>query len=209
MMRRIRGNEEGFTLIEILVVVVLLGIVMGVVYRGLASVESTAAAAEERLINLEEARVLMGTITKDLRTAARLSATESPFLLADGRQVTFYANLSASTGPKRVNIFIDADDRLVEEVIEPAGTAPNYTYGSPAEVRVVGSFVANEASLFTYYDKAGVQLTNIPLSDADRKKVHAIEVSISIRKESLEPTLATTLINRVRLPNVYYDPLSS
>lgn len=195
-------------MIELLVVAVLLAIVTNVTYRALSSVQTTTAGAAERMLNLEEARVLMGTITKDIRTAARLTPTGSPFVLADERQVTFYANLSATTGPKRVNIFVDVDDRLVEEVVEPEGTSPNYTYDSPPEVRVVGSYVANAGALFAYFDETGTQLTTLPLSEDDMKKVHSVEITISIRKDSLAPTLATTLVNRVRLPNVFYDPLS-
>ncbi len=51
----------------------------------------------------------MDTVTKDLRTSVRLGTTESPFLAADDREVTFYANLNLSTAcPKQIHLYVDA-----------------------------------------------------------------------------------------------------
>jgi prepilin-type N-terminal cleavage/methylation domain-containing protein len=207
--------ESGFTLVEVMVAMMLLGIALTVMYRGLASMNRTAVGATGRLVNLDEARVLMSTITKDLRTAARLTPESAPFTFAHEREVTFYANINTSEAPKKVHIYVDDDRRLVEEITDPEGVAPNYTYTSQAHVRVVGRFVANEGPIFSYVDTDGNCLggqggqppctMSGPLSSTDLLRISAIEVVISIR-ENGGPQPAT-LINRVRLPNVDYNPL--
>lgn len=207
---RVRG-EAGFTLVEMLITLTLLGMVLTVVYKGLNTVNRTAYGYRDRLINLDEGRVLMATISKDLRTAARLQPDQSPFIFAGGRRATFYANLNTSTGPSRVNVYVDASNRLIEEVIAAAGTAPNYTYTSAPTVRVVGSFVANSGALFTYLDDEENPLlpptSTTSLSAADLLKVSSVGIELAIRRTSRLATEPTTLINRVRLPNVDYNPI--
>ncbi len=200
-------------MVEVMISVVILAIILAVMYRGLDNIQTTAVGSEERLVNLEESRLMMATVTKDLRTAARLSVGSSPFDLANSREVTFYANIGSTNGPSKVHIYVDAENRLVEEVIAPQGTSPNYTYNSTPKVRAVGSYVVPGTTLFTYqyFDESTssfVNLSSVPLSSADRLLIESVEVSISIRKSSTLPTPASTLVNRVRLPNVYYNPAS-
>ena len=201
-------EESGLSLVEMMVTILILGIALTVMYKGLSSMQRTAVGAQSRLINLDEARVLMSRITKDMRTAARLTSQSSPFTYAAARQVTLYANVNATSPPNRLNIFVDGQNRLIEEVVAPTGTAPNYTYTSPPTVRAVGGHVASTGTIFTYYDSAGAALT-APLSSADLLKVKAVEVTLSIREPSSLSTPPVTLINRVRLPNVDYNPLAS
>ncbi len=98
----------------------------------------------------------MAVLTKDTRTAVRLQAGTSPFILADKNEVTFYANLNTTDAPKKVHIFIDSASQLKEEVWAGTGTKPNYTFPGAAKTRLVGRFVANNASkpIFEYLDDA-------------------------------------------------------
>ena len=62
-----------------------------------------------------------------MRTATRLQAGSSPFVLADKREVIFFANLNndgtsgsvVNNGPRRVRIYVNVNNELVEEVIKP------------------------------------------------------------------------------------------
>jgi type II secretory pathway pseudopilin PulG len=200
-------DEAGFTIVETMVVVVMLAIVLGVMYKGMDNISASTAGTEERL-------VMMATVTKDLRTAARPNPNAAPFELANARELIFYANLGSTSGPSKVHIYIDGENRIIEAVTQPdAGSAPNYTYTGPASVRAVGSYVVPNTQIFTYqyFNEATssfVDLSSLPLSEADRKLVESIEVRISIRKSSTAATPPTTLVNRVRLPNVYYSPIN-
>jgi prepilin-type N-terminal cleavage/methylation domain-containing protein len=234
ILRRAR-DESGMSLPEVMVVMAVLSIVMIFSLTSVASFERATTGQIRRLENLEEGRVLMAVATKDIRTAVRLSSTTSPFITADDNEVMFYANLNLSTAcPKIVRISVDSDDRLLERVWDPdpatSTTPPNCTYfGSPFSVppsgatrtRLVGRYVANNPSepIFTYlYDNAGtltpfchdtvspclVDVT--PLSSADSFLVSAVQVRLSIHKETGQVVGRTTLVNTVRLPNVFYNP---
>ena len=49
----------------------------------------------------------------------------------------------------------------------------------------------------------------MPLSAANRLQVNAVGVTLSVRQSTNYNVPYTTLINRVRLPNVDYNPLPS
>jgi type II secretory pathway pseudopilin PulG len=193
-------------LVELLVAVFLLSIVLGSIYMGLDSMQNSAAGATERLVNLDEARVLMATLTRDIRSAARLSPTSSPFVLAADRELIFYSNIAATQPPNRVRIYVDADNRLVEEVIAPTGSNGNYEYNRAPTVRVVGAYVVSGYDIFNYYDAAGNELTTRPMTAQDLLNIKQVEVTISIRSGP-RADIATTLVNRVRLPNVDWNPV--
>ena len=212
---RCRG-AAGQTLFESITVVLLLGLVLGVVYQGIGSVGRAIDGTDRRLQNLDEARVLMAVLTKDLRTATRLQAGTAAFALAADREVIFYANLNnpagggvVQSGPRRVRIHVDGAAQLIEEVTKPDTTSvpPNYTYTGPATRRFVGRYVANppDRPIFRYFDVNGDELGPTPL-DADRRlAIRSVRVTLSIRRATTLPVAHTTLVYVVRLPNLDYQ----
>lgn len=192
--------------------VLILSLVLAVLYRGLDGMQLATQRSKERLVNLEEARVMMSTVTKDLRTAARLDSETSPFVLADDREMIFYANLGSTDGPSKVRIFVDADNRLIEQItVADAGSAPNYTYTGTAVNKAVSSYVVPDVAIFKYQffnndTLTFTDLTALPLSETDRARVQSVEITISMQQPSGINTPESTLVNRVRLSNIYYNP---
>jgi type II secretory pathway pseudopilin PulG len=239
LIRRLRG-ESAMTVVEMTIVVALLAIVTTFVLQSVASYERAATGGIRRLENLDEARVLMSVMTKDVRTAAKLDASHSPFLvsatdpnvaLADDNELTFYANLNmTSPCPRVIHLYVDSKKELIEKVTQPAAgstTPPDCVYdfvtASLTRTRLVGQYVANNLNdpahaLFTYYHDDGtgnlVQFTNgsdgspdeTPLSTSNALLVEAVGINLEIRKSTALPVAITTLVNRVRLPNVFYNP---
>jgi hypothetical protein len=176
---------------------------------GTFSANNAVMGASLRLENLDQARTLMASLTKDVRTAVHLSAGTSPFIVADANHATFYANLSTTSAPKKVDLSIDSQSRLIEKVwtADASSSAPNYTYTGAATVRLVGRYVANSAAkpLFTYLDDSSNTLSATPLSSTDLLAISAVQIQLVVKKTVATPLNPTTLINRVRLPNVDYD----
>ncbi len=195
-----------------MVVVALLVFVMATVFGGFTSAQTALTTTGGRLQNLDEARVLMAATSKDLRTAVRLEAGTSPFAVADRTTTTFYANLETTTKPKKVHIYVDATSELVEEVwdADANSVAPDYTYTGSPHVRFVGRYVANTASspIFTYLDSTGAVLANYPLDATDLLSVRAVRIMLLVRKVTSASMAPTTLVNRVRLPNLDYNAVA-
>ncbi len=235
-------SDSGVTLVELVVAMALMSLILGFVTRGMISIQNASVGESFRLQNLDEARILMSDVSKDLRTATRLSSTSSPFDVTSGSvpapgfgnlppyagktEVWFYSNLTLASGnptpcPDVVHLYVDtvASPPVLKEQILPAaagGAPPNCTYtGSVYTTRLVGKYVANPASqpVFTYYyddvngTPTAIAASATPLSAADRLLVNAVGITLAIRQSTNYSVPYTTLINRVRFPNVDYNPL--
>jgi type II secretory pathway pseudopilin PulG len=211
------GDESGMTLVEVTLAAALLSIVLAVALQGLASMQSATLGGELRLRNLDEARTIINTVARDLRTATIPEGGTSPFIVAEADRVTFYANLRLTSGaPNQVELFVDRSDpartALVERTTapDPGSQPPTYATQTPV-VRVVGRYVVNDASdpLFVYYDADGQLLgtPGQPLTADQASQVRAVDIRVSIRTPTGRPVSATTLVNRVRLANLYFGVL--
>lgn len=205
-------RQRGTSVVEVVVTLSIMTVVMATVYQGFASTQNAVAGTDERLRNLDEARVLMAATSKDMRTAVRLSAGSSPFILAAGNETTFYANLDTVDAPKKVRIHVDAEDRLIEEVwtADTGSVAPAYTYSGVPSVRFVGRFVDNSEAepIFVYLDANGSELSATPLSAEDLLAIKGVRINLVVKKESGWSMRSTSLVNQVRLPNLDYNAVS-
>lgn len=213
------------TLVEVMTVVAILGAVLALATQAFLSAQSTVTAEDNRLQNLDEARVLMDTVTKDLRTAAILSGGTSPFVAAEPNHVAFYANVETTGPPNFVDISIDSTNPSAPVLLEkvtpadlPLTDPPTYCApGGPpcgtTKLRFVGRYVTNDVSnpLFTYYDVNGqpVGTAGQALTDPEKLLVRAVGINLSVRKATSQAVPATKLVNRVRLPNVFYSVQAS
>jgi hypothetical protein len=173
-----------------------------------------ATGADLRLQNLDQARVLMDTVSKDIRTAAVPVAGSPPFITATSTHMYFYANLNTTTAPSKVDLYVDPTNPSAPVLIEtvqqakPNTNPPDYT-GQPLKTRLVGQYVANPPSqfVFTYYDVNGSAIGNAltGLTTTQMLQVRSVGITLSIRKSTHLSVKPTTLVNRVGLPNVFYS----
>jgi hypothetical protein len=188
--------------------IALLSMVMVAVYGAISSSTNALENAGKRLQNLDEARVLMAQTAKDVRTAVRLGAGTSPFLLASDNETIFYGNLETTSAPKKIHLYVDPTSELVEQAwsADAGSVAPNYTYTGAPFVRFVGRYVLTSGvtPIFTYLDANGNVLSHTPLSAADLLAVRAVRITLIVKRTTTAPLAPVTLVNRVRLPNLDY-----
>ena len=210
--RSLARSDRGSSLVEVVVATSLLSLVMFTVFQGVTSTQSALENTSSRLRNLDEARVLMAATSKDLRTAVRLQSGTSPFAVANALTTTFFANLDTISAPKKVHIYVDVTSQLVEEVwnADAGSVAPNYTFTGLPHVRFVGRYVANTAGtpIFSYLDANGAALNAVPLNAADLIAVHAVKITLIVKRSTKAVMAPTTIVNRVRLPNLDYNAVA-
>ena len=217
-MKRLRiSDERGLSLVEMVMVLSILSVVLVFVAGTFGSLFWTTERTELRLQNLDQARLIVNGLTKDIRTATRKSPTLSPFDLADAREMIFYANLNSTTspaGPRKVRLYVDSSSRFVREITAPDSTCvspSSCTYNGTPSSRVLGYYVVNPGAIFTYINDSTApptQITPTPISASGLLNVTAVQVSLTIRKQTNFQVPAVTVINRVRLTNVEYNPLT-
>ena len=189
--RRLHQNQAGVTVMEMTVVVALLAVVLVVAFEGLTSYQGATAGNAARLRNLEEARVSMAVLTKDLRTASSFSSLAA----AD---VTFlgHLNTTATGPPNQVRLYVDGQGRLLEAVTAPDNpTANPVTYTGTPATRVVGEGLDTTATLLDFRDTADFPTTNT-------SEVASVVVTLSIDLPAPVEVPATVLSSRVSLPNI-------
>ena len=222
-----RRSQSGMTLVELSVGVLILGIVMAATLASFTSASRGSVGAGLRIENLNEAQLLMESASKDLRTAAPLVAGQAPFptdpgnplqVLATSDDVTFYADLNTSGVPNQVRLYVDRTDPknplLKETVLKPNNPLAtpltyNITVANPLKLRLVGQYIVNPSTMpvLSYEDDSG-NILPVPLLATDATKVRAIDIQFQVRKQTNQAVKATTVINRVRLPNVIYSLLA-
>jgi type II secretory pathway pseudopilin PulG len=188
---RVRAGQAGITVIEMTVVVALLGVVLAMSLQGMSNYQRAAAASDSRAENLNEARVAMAVLTKDLRTATSFSALAAADVTFLGR-----LNIGAVAPPNRLRLYVDAQGILREATTPPDNpNASPITYTGTPAIRVVGRGLVNTGSLFSFRDSADNPTTTA-------SAVASVVVTLSVDLPAGAPVPPTVLSSRVFLPNV-------
>jgi len=265
-------SEDGVTLVELVVVVSVMSVILAFVTQTMITMENAATGASLRLQNLDEARTLMDDVSKDIRTATRISPTTSPFDVtactatspaqtqpcapagwgsggnaapyAGNTEMWFYANIeltsngSASPCPDIIHLFVDTSANppvLREQTLQDANPTtdapPNCVYGTNSggvytatySTRLVGKYIVNGTAncqtpdpvfIYWYDDDNGIPTSfdptvDTPLNATDRLQVNAVGITFAVRQSTNYTVACATLVNRVRLANVDYNPVPS
>lgn len=226
LLRPARDDQRGVTLIEMLVVVGILGTVLAIVTEGLVVSQRTMNDNSSRLEGLSQTNVAVEGMTRVLRTAILPSQVQATcagcdvaaFIAGDDRSVQFYANVdndgilptvgTTDLGPRRVTYRVDNAGVLTETVQKPNTHAYNdfnYQYctpgpGCPVRSRVLARNVQLDQPLFTYYDRAGAQITTPLQSDVSRLKA-VDSIDLVVRVQPSDRVNSATVTARVTLPN--------
>jgi prepilin-type N-terminal cleavage/methylation domain-containing protein len=214
------GRDGGYTMVEMMVVVAILGIVLAAVQTTLIMAQKTVSGSGARVDQTSQAKAAIDSITKVLRTAVLPSqlngtgavSTAAAFIQGTKTSVQFYANINNDaniTGPSRVTYNIDAAGNLTETIQPPDAHAVgdyNYTYCTPGAgcvvpTRILARHVSTTQTLFTYYVKNGAAITDTTLTATDLASVDSVDVVVQVKASANQTIQATTLYARVTLPN--------
>lgn len=220
-----QDDEEGISLIEMLVVISILGTVLGIVTQGLIIAQRTLNENAGRLQGLSQTNVSVEAMTRVLRTAilpSQIQATctgcdVAAFISGGDRSVKFYANADndgilptsgiTDYGPRRVTYSVSAAGVLTETIQKPNPHAYNdfdYQYcvpgpSCPVRMRILAKDVLPGA-VFTYYDRRGVVIaTPLESSTSRLKSVDSIDLVLRVKPSTRSGSATVTA--RVTLPN--------
>jgi type II secretory pathway pseudopilin PulG len=188
---RLGRGQAGITVIEMTVVIALLGLVLAMALQGLSAYQRAAAAADVRQRNLDEARVVMAVLTRDLRTATAFTATSAT-------DVTFTGllNTGATAPPNQLRLYVDGSGVLREAVTPPDDpNASPITYTGTPTTRVVGRGLVDTSTLLSFRDSSDTATTSLTAATS-------VVITLSVDLPSAAAVPPTVLSSRVFLPNV-------
>ena len=212
-----RGGDPGFTLVELLVSVAILGFVLAVVFLMLNSVQSMADRLNANAVATDEARHAVDVMTRELRmaqvpdppsngTAAPANMQNSLFTGSiQDQKLSFWADVDRD-GTAELVTYKMSGNSLVRTVTELASET---TLGSegPAQV-LVANFPASVRAtdpIFRYWDENGNRIATGGGSgsiDPNVYTVVAVELDVtaaSTGQFSSGAQVSSTIDNLVRL----------
>lgn len=192
--RRPAGRDQaGVTMVEMAVVVALLGLVLTMAFQGLISYQRAAASADTRQQNLDQARIVMAVLTKDLRTATEFTA-----MTATDVTFTGLLNTAATAPPNQLRLYADAGGVLREAVTPPDDpNASPLTYTGTPTTRVVGRGLVSTSGMLSFRDSSDAVTTTLTAVTSV-----VVTVSVDLPSQSGAEVPPTVLTSRVFLPNV-------
>ncbi|GAB3597212.1 hypothetical protein GCM10027446_24960 [Angustibacter peucedani] len=215
---RNRRDDAGFTLVEMLTVIVLLSLISALAFGALIQAQKTVRGNANRLDQAQQAKAAMETMSKTIRTAVLPSQIGgsnpdvAAFLQADWNKVSFYGNLynaSNANGPSKVTYELKPTGQLIETVQPASGVNGSgaYTYctvgapGCTVYTRTVARSVVYDATkpLFVYYSVTAPNGMTTPLNATTLPSVNSIDVQVSVKTGN--EVVQSTVVTRVSLPN--------
>lgn len=194
------ASDSGTTLTELLVVTMLMGMVLGLVFMILGAVNTAADTLEARTIAIEENRMVMDRITRELRQAQEISEGDGVFLRAQPRQCAFYADVDHNGVPELIEY------RVVGKVLYRSETSstvavPPYAYGSPRSDVIITSMNGGwNGNVFDYFDS---QEPAQQVSPGHSEDISAVQLRLVNSKTVNKKTAFVDLSTWVKVRSVH------
>jgi prepilin-type N-terminal cleavage/methylation domain-containing protein len=201
-MDRNRG-EQGFTLVELLVVVVLLGIIGGFTTTAVVTAMNNSRATSQRAIALHDIERSLQIVARELRVADPIYLTaNADYAATIGAEIVRDRKIQVHTFTIEE---IDDLEYLVQNIVEydiddvGAGIPDDVTPISLPQRRLVTDLDNELESVFTYHDEDGSEIDCSTLTVAECEDRYADAAQIGIRLirnlDGQEPIRAETRVN--------------
>lgn len=217
--RRLRAAESGFSLIELLVTMFVLGLLSTVVVSFFVSMTTTFTRDSAATDSTNVAAIGMNEVTRVIRAGTEIpvqgqTLNNPVFVTAKNEEVTLYAYLdtdSASPTPVKIRFAVDSGRELVETrwnsyVINGSYWAFNATAASSRDIaRLIKPHETGESWLFTYYLADGTILP-VPgsgtFTTAQLRSIAAVKVTMTVQADLTDRAAPVTIQNTVGIPNL-------
>jgi len=215
---RLLREEGGFTLVELLVVILITGIVAAAILGLYLGVLHASADQSARMQNQDSARIAMYEMSRFIRGAcssdSNLTSVSDSLLLAEPQEFVFFVDVDQDDSAEKVRLYL-ADTTLRMQTAEPDTSAnpPTYPDEYATDSIVILSGVVNaEEPVFTYYgyDDDTAALYEIPAPDSVtlRRAVVAIGLRLTVNERSETARGGVDVSTRVLIRQRYDGGLS-
>ena len=186
VLRRVRrqGEQAGFTLVELLVVVMLLGVVGAIVGSGLVSSLRADRKTRERVSTTADLTKGVDRMTKQVRVAAPLvDFTDSMVSVETYRNGLRY----------RYTYTYSAAAKTVTEVVQTFASANAATPTETNSAVLLRNVTNGTTPMFQFYDRDGVAATQV--KDVARVVVSIVETPAGDKQEPIGYSTSVFLRN--------------
>ena len=154
-LRRLRRDESGLTLVELLVSIVLVGLIGSIIFSSVMATQRAAESSRQTNDLNEEARLVLNRMSRELREAKRITAVVNPmgpgYSATSDSSVTFEVDFNGNgtieptaADPEELTYYYDVSAQQLQ--LQAAGAA------LPVLAANVASFQVNFTSRKYIYD---------------------------------------------------------
>lgn len=207
--------EEGFTLVELMVTMLLASLVLAITVTVFSTAENSASGTQQRFTATADAENAMQVVSQAVRavlptTTASDTQSAVAFVSATDHSLSFYASVGATDqGPAPTLITFTtqsmdggAYDELLESRIPAGGTPPAYTFNSTPQTSIVAYWLSPTAgnaagAIFQYFAAGSTTPLAAPVA---LMSISSIEVTITCATGPAQPE--ATMQSMIYPPNL-------
>lgn len=202
-----KGRQRGFTLLELLVAVLILGIVLGGIYVVYATNHTTFVRGLAKIAVQQDARLALDVMAKNIRMAGYDPSNVLPsctpttaIQAASANSITFVGDVTGDVA----NLKSDRDtyrlqgSQVIRDFSTWSGSACGWSPNPPSS-RLLAENISSLA--FQYFD-AGNNLIPSPVATGSLGSIRRITISVTTQKTAAGKQQSFPLTVDVRLRNL-------
>lgn len=172
-----RTDRRGFTMAEVLIAIALAGVAGTVIFSVFFSTQGMYYDTREMMNAQSDTRITLGMMSQEIRSAG-----------SDVNDIGVERLVICAGDTLRVQSDLDLDG-TIEGASEPSEDVTwYYDHANDALVRETASGTMNVMEGVTFFglnflDQDGAEINPLPLSSADRRRVRAVEIFMTVEVE--------------------------
>jgi prepilin-type N-terminal cleavage/methylation domain-containing protein len=191
-----RALRAGFTLVEIIVAVAIASVIFLAVFNFGNDIFSFNSNAQKNLSAQSDARRVLKSIVKELRSTSPSSLGSYPITLASTTAVTFFANLDSDVYKEQIRYFLQGKE-LKRGIIKPSGTPLSYNPANEQISILVRDINNGTSPIFEYFDSSYTGTSTPLVQPVQITKVRLVRITLKIEKDpnkSLGPIIVQSQV---------------
>jgi prepilin-type N-terminal cleavage/methylation domain-containing protein len=193
--KRRQGDDSGFSLIELLIVVGILPVVLGAAYLVFTTMSGNYSGIAAQSEATSEAQRAMDTLVREVRQGQAIIDGGGAIAAATPTSCSFYVDIDRDGLPELIHYYVDGTD-LYRSQSEPAH--PVYPYGyTEAPAKRVVNLTTSSAVVFTYFDKSAP--TTAVTGTPNPATICAVGVHLSASRPSQNGQISVDFTTRVKI----------
>lgn len=197
-MIKIKNNQSGFSLAEIVIVVAILGLISVVLASFQVDIWRQNSFLSNSIQAEQDARIALKRLVAELRQAAPSDTGAFAIALADKDKLTFYSDIDGDGLHERLRYFLSGNI-LRRGVLKPTGSPLSYVDANEQLGNAVINLVNANSLIFNYYDKNYAGTSTALTLPINLPNVRLVKILLSIEADPNRAPVTTTYESQVAI----------